>query len=136
MSGTQLGTRWTVYGNPVDYCLSRTKPEVCQLEFNVWIMLLVVVLGSIKMIVLVWAVLQWWLDSDSANYLRTVGDALASFLERPDPTTEGMCLITASQLRQYGWKREFEPQTYTARKLRWMNSMSPRQFWSTQALYA
>lgn len=59
MSGTHLGTRWTVYGNPVDYCLSRTKSDVCQLEFNVWMMLVVVVLGSIKMIVLIWAVLQW-----------------------------------------------------------------------------
>ncbi len=71
-------------------------------------LLLVMVLEIIKMIVLVWAVFQWWLDFDSANYLRIVGDALVSSLEHPGTTTEGMCLATASQLRKHGWKRGFE----------------------------
>jgi hypothetical protein len=123
MSGTDLGTRWTVYVNPVDYCLRRNTPDVCQLELDVWIMLSVVVLGIIKMIVLIWVLFQWWLDS--AHYFKTVGDALSSFLERQDPTT---CLVTASQLKKHGWKGDFEPQMYKRRGLGWVDSMSRPQF--------
>jgi hypothetical protein len=95
-------------------------------------MLGIVILGAIKIITMICILFQW--HSDPRHYLRTIGDAVVSFIEMPDPTTEGMCLVTKSQLRRKGWEKEFGPRVYEVRRARWMDCMSRSRFWSIHGL--
>ena len=91
-------------------------------------MLPVVVFGIIKVIVMVLMICQPHFDHE--QYLRTIGDALASFLKHRDPHTKDMCLVTAPQIKTGNWSPG--PQAYTRKKLRWRQSMSSRRFWTAQ----
>lgn len=53
------------------------------------------------------------------TFLRTIGDAIASFLERNDPTTDNMCLVSSAQVRNYGITTSVSPQTFTRPRRRW-----------------
>lgn len=106
---------WTVYGHPVDYCLARIAPDRCHLQYNVWIMGAVVVFSVIKVLAI--AVLVF--THPSGAFLRTLGDAIASFLEKPDMTTANMCLVSSSQVRKHGFATSASPHALTKNRLRW-----------------
>ena len=86
----------------LDYCLSQPAEERCKLEFSLHIMVTVIICNAAKAVVMGLAV---W--THRIPTLVTVGDAIASFLEAPDPFTEGMCLVTKSGITQGARK---EPQ--------------------------
>ncbi|KAL4892330.1 hypothetical protein BDV59DRAFT_193836 [Aspergillus ambiguus] len=72
MADDYIYPHWT----PVDGCLSQDAPEQCQFYFSLPICLAVLACNATKAILL------------------TVGDALSSFLDRPDSTTKGYCLLS------------------------------------------
>lgn len=126
------GRNWTVYGHPVGYCLARTMPDVCELQFNQWLMLGVVIFGGIKTIII--AYLLIW--HPPGRFLRTLGDAIASFLESEDPTTKDMCLVSSKQIRKHGFTAGFQPQIYSGLRPRWFSSANTTEFFSTISLTA
>ena len=131
---TNSGKNWTVYGNAVDHCLARVAPDVCELQFNLWLMLGVVVFGVIKVITMCFMV--FW--RPSGQFLRTLGDAVASFLEEPDPTTKDMCLVSSKQIRKHGFQTSYQPQTYTGRRPAWWTGANTTEFFASigvSALY-
>jgi hypothetical protein len=132
MEATEKGRNWTVHGHPIDYCLSRPRLDICQLQFNVWLMLCVVVCGICKTVIM--AILFFQNLGRKDGHLRTMGDAVASFLETEDHTTRNMCLVTPNQLRKGGWKDGFKSQLYTGRQLRWYESLSRRQLYTTHGM--
>ena len=76
------------YDDPrFEYCLSQTVDEHCKVQFSGAIMIVVIVCNLCKMTIMVYIALE-----KPSEPLVTVGDALASFLDQPDPTTIGMCL--------------------------------------------
>ena len=76
------------YDDPrFEYCLSQTVEEHCKVQFSAAIMVVVIVCNLCKMMIMVCIALI-----KPSEPLVTVGDALASFLDQPDPTTIGMCL--------------------------------------------
>lgn len=152
---------WTVYGHPVDYCYARVAPELCHLQYNAYIMLAVVVFGVFKVAAI--AVLVF--TRPKGEFLRTLGDAVASYLKMGDPTTKGMCLVSSAQIRKHGfsrsekahtatkrlfWKnlqvkqaeditRPYAPQIFTNLRPRWWTSVNTAEFFSTigiSAVYA
>ncbi|CAO2655960.1 Nn.00g047630.m01.CDS01 [Neocucurbitaria sp. VM-36] len=126
------GKNWTVYGNPVDHCFARVSPDVCQLQFNQWLMLAVVVCGVIK--VLMMCYLVFW--RPAGRYLRTLGDAIASFLEEEDSTTKDMCLVSSKQVRKHGFQTPYEPQIFTGSRPRWLSGANTIEFFSTIGISA
>ncbi|RFU23853.1 hypothetical protein B7463_g12483, partial [Scytalidium lignicola] len=83
--GSSDGEMWA---NSLDGCLSQTLEENCQLLYNPPICITIILSAAIKaMIVFLAARL---LDKKDTPLL-TVGDAVASFLTRPDLTTAQMC---------------------------------------------
>ncbi|KAF2830734.1 hypothetical protein CC86DRAFT_343724 [Ophiobolus disseminans] len=124
---TDAGKNWTVYSQPVSYCLARVVPDTCELQFNQWLMLGVVLCGGVKTIVI--AYLLIW--RPKGQFLRTLGDAISSFLEREDTTTNDMCLVSSKQIRKHGFKEPFEPQTFTGIRPRWFSSANTTEFYST-----
>ncbi|KAJ4371577.1 hypothetical protein N0V83_004796 [Neocucurbitaria cava] len=126
------GKNWTVYGNPVDHCFARISPDVCQLQFNEWLMLVVVVCGAIK--VLTMCYLVFW--RPAGRFLRTLGDAIASFLEEEDATTKDMCLVSSKQVRKHGFRTPYDPQTYTGIRPRWLSGANTIEFFATIGISA
>jgi len=79
----------------IDYCLSDPVEERCRLQFSLVIMGIVIGCNVVKTICMV---LTLWYHRSQP--LVTLGDALASFLDHPDPTTENMCLANKSSFAQ------------------------------------
>jgi hypothetical protein len=74
----------------IEYCLSQSTPELCQLGFTVYIMIIVILCNIAKVASMV---CSFWALVDEP--LVVIGDALSSFLEAPDINTEGCCLMEA-----------------------------------------
>lgn len=91
VSGSKTApTEWLVTPEAfdIDHCLSQPTPEQCSLEYSFSILLIVIACDVVKLIAMAMAL--WWLPE---RPLATLGDAIASFLERPDPFTAGNCLL-------------------------------------------
>ena len=71
----------------IDYCLSKRVREHCKLQFSLTIMIVVIVCNIIKTICMTII-----LRNQDPQPLVTLGDAIASFLDRPDITTARNCI--------------------------------------------
>jgi len=62
--------------------------------------------------------------------LITVGDAIQSFLSRPDKTTTGMCLVSKADVvaKSLTVISDPEPKPYAARRLQWRTAASARRW--------
>jgi hypothetical protein len=127
MQQSDSGRNWTVHGSPVSYCLARTVPNICELQFNQWLMLGVLVFGAIKTLVIAYLLLV----GSPGHSLRTLGDAVACYLEMEDPTTRHMCLVSSKQIRKHGFKDSYAPQIFTGHRPRWLSSANTTEFFST-----
>jgi hypothetical protein len=74
----------------IDHCLAQATPEFCSVFVSVPLLAVVVACNVIKLVCLLIALLGLRL-----NPLITVGDAVQSFLSRPDTTTVGFGLLDA-----------------------------------------
>ena len=122
----------TEYCRKIEYCLSQTVEEHCKLQFSGAIMVVVIVCNLCKMIIMVYIAWKRPLEP-----LVTVGDAIASFLDEPDPTTLGICLSgkdqfekTSSSRQAGGWALKSWGQGITRYDLRasyWFRAVSIRR---------
>ena len=71
----------------LQYCLSVPAEEHCKLQFSLAIMIVVIICNLIKTVCM--STIAWKQDPEP---LVTLGDAIASFLDRPDVTTRGNCI--------------------------------------------
>ena len=87
---------------PVEYCLSEDKiPQRCTLQYVSYLLGVVVACNIIKVISMIaTAFLLWNLDEP---IFATVGDAVASYLERPEEITAGWCLMGRKEAK--AWRR-------------------------------
>lgn len=84
---------WTPFGGQVLYCHAQRTLEQCTLNFSAHLAYVVVSFNLVKVICMF---LILWRHREPA--LVTVGDAIKSFLNRPDKTTSGLCLHSAASL--------------------------------------
>lgn len=82
---------YTNAGWPINYCLSKEVPPVCQLGCSLPIGLVVLGCIAVKLTCMLIAAFE-----RRAEVFLTVGDALASFLRRRDPYTANNCLMARS----------------------------------------
>jgi hypothetical protein len=108
----------------VTSCYSKTAVGHCKLKFNIPIIVIVIVCNASKAICMLLTV---W---NTKEYpLVTLGDAIASFLEDPDPTTTNMCLVSKENVEKAWsmpqlprkWKGVIEKGYYSVSPRRWMN---------------
>ncbi|KAF2822656.1 hypothetical protein CC86DRAFT_241953, partial [Ophiobolus disseminans] len=123
---------WIVGNNRVEYCLSQRTEEKCKIHLNVAIAVLVTTTNMLK--VLLFTFIAWRIREDP---LMTVGDAVASFMERPDPTTEGMCLMSRADFENDDelWQRGTGPRFYYSKPKRWFKAASKKRWTSIILLY-
>ncbi|KAK0319137.1 hypothetical protein LTR54_013789 [Friedmanniomyces endolithicus] len=79
---------WTMYGAPIEYCLAQIAPSHCKLQFSMQILITVILMNVCKSACMF---LTLYRQKDAT--LVTIGDALSSFLDRPDPLTKDRCLM-------------------------------------------
>lgn len=86
----------------LDGCLSQKLEERCQLLYNPPICVTIIACAIVKVVCMFLAAR---LDREEPPLL-TVGDAVASFLTRPDPTTAGMCWMGRWDVHVWkAWRR-------------------------------
>lgn len=92
---SQMGvSEWRVNGFKVDYCLSERAPPVCKLHILLSVGWLVTFLNLLKALLIYYTALMI-----KEQPLMTIGDAVASFIERPDPRTKNSCLLTIKDVK-------------------------------------
>lgn len=92
------------YNYPIDYCLSHRTAETCQLQFSLLIMLIVMFCNLTKTICMLLIIHHRF-----TTPLLTVGDAVASFLKKPDIYTRNNCLGDKYNFRRPGLQPVYPP---------------------------
>lgn len=96
-------SRWEPFGSPVAYCLAERVEELCTLQFNFPFAFAVIAANIVKVICMAFMLLRY----RNHDVLATLGDAIAYFLENPDPETRERCLHSRSLIAG-DWKEEWE----------------------------
>ncbi|PSN64735.1 hypothetical protein BS50DRAFT_557431 [Corynespora cassiicola Philippines] len=115
---------WTLNGRQVDYCLSAKTDEHCKLRLNTTIAALVIITGFIKALLIIITFF-----SVKEKLLLSTGDAIVSFLSRPDPVTQGSSLLSKADITHphKSSGTPFGPQTYQPSRNRWLAAASRRR---------
>ncbi|KIW14026.1 hypothetical protein PV08_06807 [Exophiala spinifera] len=123
-----LGDQWHPWGNEVQYCYSERVSEKCSYNGNIPIVAVVLVANAIKMAGMLFVAYRL-----RDTPLITMGDAVESFLNEPDRTTEGRCLLTRQEViklerMKQDWNlrktRTTQPKTARPRAARWFEAAS------------
>jgi hypothetical protein len=112
---------WSPFlGLPVKKCLSEPTGQKCKLNFSVPLAIVVIVFNVIKALALLVGISQ--LRNDS---MLTVGDAVMSFLQRPDSSSLSMCLASQADIHRSNlrWQELQQPRAYRTKRLMWSSSV-------------
>lgn len=85
-------SQWKVYDHPIGYCLAREVEPHCKLQFSRDILIAVIACNLCKA-----AAMMATLFLQHEPALVTTGDAISSWLERPDEVTANQCLQSAKR---------------------------------------
>jgi hypothetical protein len=115
---------------PIDYCLAQ-KTDLggqCQLQYSLVIMVVVMIANIMKFTCIVIL-----LRTNFEPILTTIGDGIATFLERPDEFTVDFPFLTRKEARSFNkiLRKERSPKKWVVAKppLRWYHTPSrPRWF--------
>lgn len=115
---------------PIGYCLSEGQLPVgqgCNVEFSAVVMGLVCIFNLVKVACI--SAMIFWMKQDS---MVNLGDAISSFFERPDESTEDKCLLDLQAVRRQQLKagaRSWVPQRprlfVVGRRRRWILTLVP-----------
>ena len=87
---------WHIPSSPM-YCLAEPYPQECTLEAVTSFLIVVSVFNAMKVI----AILCLYFESSTRqSKLYTLGDAIASFLDRPEDSTRYLCALDKESLEQ------------------------------------
>jgi hypothetical protein len=107
----------------IDYCLSQRVEEKCKLQFSLYIMIVVIFCNLVKSISML---MTFWKRYNQP--LVTLGDAVSSFLDNPDATTEGMCLVSKSDVLGGAWRTRGTPKQYQPVRNFWFRAASLKRW--------
>ncbi|KAJ4299332.1 hypothetical protein N0V90_004577 [Kalmusia sp. IMI 367209] len=104
---------------PVEYCLSEKAEPRCKIQFTRPIAIWVTILNVFKA-----ALIFYTAFGTKEDPLMTMGDAVASFLERKDETTKGMCLLSVRDVKSHKGYFPAGPKQWTGKRRRWKDVTS------------
>ncbi|KAI5844703.1 hypothetical protein BZA05DRAFT_409130 [Tricharina praecox] len=114
---------------PVKECRAEVVDESCKLQFSTLILAIVIVCSAVKV-----ACITLILFERNFIPLVTIGDAIQSFLLKPDPNTTGICYadkqyIAAQRKAGIPWNSgDLRPQPWKRRSYHWWNVVSLRRW--------
>ncbi|KAJ5266633.1 hypothetical protein N7478_009441 [Penicillium angulare] len=86
-------------------CLVIRAPQHCQLLYSPPICLVIAIAAFAKVCAMFMAAR---ITRKRGKPLLTVGDAIASFISKPDPTTKDLCWMSGKDVRKGAWKQSNE----------------------------
>ncbi|SPQ22083.1 0c82ce2d-26cf-476e-8914-0ca15ab7d1b9 [Thermothielavioides terrestris] len=121
LSQTPEGTNLVSDQSAIQYCLAQPAPApTCAVNLNSSLLGTVALLNSIALVA-TGAVL--FKHSSSFRPLATLGDAISSFLDEPDPETQGACLLSKTDVCQGRWPLT-EAKYWEPKHHYWLRSVS------------
>lgn len=114
-------------GHKIDHCVSQRRPQYCQVQFSVYIMIVVIVCNFAKFVIMIY--LAWNKQEDP---LITSGDAISSFLDQPDPTTIKACMTDQKSYTCKQW--DAVPHTWHRRRYFWFQALGFRSAFLSNSL--
>ncbi|KAL6719469.1 hypothetical protein ACLMJK_003709 [Lecanora helva] len=111
----------------VDYCLSQPMEERCRLQFSVIIMSIVIFCNLVKATCM-FLTFQY----HQSQPLLTIGDAINSFLQQRDSTTENMCMATRNTFIEDQWR--YVPSTWQPTRHQRFKAASARRWYISNLL--
>jgi hypothetical protein len=123
---------WRIYHNNITKCWSEKIEEHCTINYSLQLAIIVIVFNFFK-IVLFFGILFGVCDQP----LITMGDAVSSFLELPDNTTEDLCLMSREDFsgRHSVWEHGHGPRFFVAKNMRWSKAASKERWIVCITLY-
>lgn len=116
---------WTVKSYHVDHCLTEAVPEMCKLQYSLPLAIVVIVFNLIKAIIICSV-------SFTSNWtnppILTSGDAIASFMEKPDEHTKGSCLVPREVPSEFVGLQYTLQMRYYKEPQRWKSAVSARRW--------
>jgi hypothetical protein len=111
-------------GLPVKTGLSEPTGQKCKLNFSVHLAIVVIVFNAIKALTVLAG-----LSVLRNDPMLTVGDAVVSFLQTPDPSSYNMCLVSQRDIHstKLRWRELQQPREYTNRRFNWASSVKERK---------
>ncbi|KAL3440941.1 hypothetical protein BJX65DRAFT_17229 [Aspergillus insuetus] len=126
--------QWTLRGYTISSCLSQRVPQYCRLQYSLPLTIVVIVANLVKAIVLCYMSF-----SQSDPPMLTTGDAVASFLNKPDTFTVGRCLLSARDVRDLAYssdKHRYKPLSFQGDRRKWYASVQQREWVSILLFWA
>ncbi|KAE8449001.1 hypothetical protein EG329_008589 [Mollisiaceae sp. DMI_Dod_QoI] len=111
-------SRWELTGRPINYCMVNEVSLECKLNFSLPSMMVVIIANIFKI-----SIMSIIAFTHRTNPLATIGDALSSFLQEPDPATRNMCLVTNSSFKSKDWTSQ-HPGLWQPKRRRWFEAAS------------
>jgi hypothetical protein len=110
--------------NVTSCCGKPTMSTPCKLKFDIVVILVVIICNALKEICMFLVVLK------ANNYpLITLGYAIASFLEHPDPTTKNICPVSKRDVLN----NEFEASPLPKKWKKGTERMAEKEFYAVSA---
>lgn len=117
----------------IQYCLARPAPApTCEVDLNASLLGSVALLNSIALVATAAVLFK---RPSSFRPLATLGDAISSFLEDPDSTTQGACLLSKTDVWQGRWPLT-ESKYWVPKNHYWLRSVSFPRWIATFSIWA
>ncbi|KAL4924160.1 uncharacterized protein BDV17DRAFT_275337 [Aspergillus undulatus] len=120
-------------GYRVKSCLSERVPQHCKLQYSLPLTITVIVSNLVKAIVLCYMSFR-----KAEPPLLTTGDAVASFLHKPDPVSMGRCLLSETNCRDSADSTDrhlYRPLAFVDKRRGWFSAVPLREWLSLVLLW-
>ncbi|KAL6709804.1 hypothetical protein ACN47E_000589 [Coniothyrium glycines] len=134
-------SEWKPYDRAVRYCMVEQVEEMCRLQFSFPIAIVVIISNFVKAVCMAVMLVKY----KDHKALVTIGDAIAHFLDEPDPETRNRCLY-GRRLMEAQWTWELtnrarkdelgvEPEEYAPEVARWGMAPSGARWIATYSMF-
>lgn len=118
----------------IEFCLGQRGPaSTCEVNLNASLLGVVALLNSIALVATAAVLFK---RPSSFRPLATLGDAIASFLEEPDPTTQGACLLSKTDVWQGRWVPHPGPKYWVPKDHYWLRAVSFPRWLAAASVWA
>ncbi|KAE8318728.1 hypothetical protein BDV41DRAFT_560561 [Aspergillus transmontanensis] len=114
---------WYVDRYRVGYCLAERPPQRCKLEYSLPLAIIVIAFNLVKAIII-----GYTAASATKKPILTTGDAVASFMQRPDDFTRGQCLLTRESVKTRPCRPSYKSSTFNSTPKRWHAAVSGKRY--------
>jgi hypothetical protein len=73
----------------IDFACGRNVPTRSRIQLSLRFMVIVILCNAVKLGMMLWVLLR-----ENSDFIVTIGDGVASYLDSPDPNTKALCVLS------------------------------------------